>query len=80
MSRRGIANYAREAQQPVCQDNVHKECVYKEFVTHKFNDVKIESWGQKRSGPEASKEHYKTASQLHFAPPQAYILKKKVKL
>ena len=46
MSRRGIANFAREAQKPTTQDAVHKECVYKEWVTHDFNKVDINCWGE----------------------------------
>ncbi|CAD7958909.1 unnamed protein product [Amoebophrya sp. A25] len=71
MSRRGTSNFARAAQQPVIQDSVFKECAYKEWVTHQFNEVKVESWGEKEK--QAGEPQRKaTAYMKHFAPPKAY--------
>ncbi|CAD7944923.1 unnamed protein product, partial [Amoebophrya sp. A120] len=67
MARRGGDNFAREAQQPVIQDRVYKECAYKEWITHKFNSVKVEAWGDKPVAPKV------TVAMEHFAPPKALM-------
>mmetsp|Transcript_8705 Transcript_8705/g.21098 ORF Transcript_8705/g.21098 Transcript_8705/m.21098 type:complete len:91 (+) Transcript_8705:70-342(+) len=66
MSRRGNANFARQAQQPVIKDAVYRECAYKEWVTHQFNKVEVTAWGDQKPEPKV------TAQMQHFAPPKAY--------
>lgn len=67
MSRRGNANFARQAQQPVIKDAVYRECAYKEWVTHQFNKVDVTAWGDQKPEPKV------TAQMQHFAPPKAYF-------
>ena len=75
MSRRGVQNFQRGAQQPTIQDQVFKESTYKEWHTHELNTVPVKGWGDVEEEEKAAgygEQKYISAYSKQYAPHAAF--------